>query len=110
MITHGTEDSRISLLGGYALKHHITTSRPDGFDAPAAFMALGGDVRIGAHWKIVGEALSAQSLNAIPVTLTLRYVDKSYAIEAGAMLTGSGFQSSFFPSSIFPLLTATYVW
>lgn len=85
-ISYGDDDSRLSATFGYAFKHHVKTETE--FDQNAAFIAIGGDYRIGRHWKLAGEIISMQTLGLMPIVATGRYFTETFAIDFGAAFVG----------------------
>lgn len=85
-ISYGDDDSRLSATFGYAFKHH--SKKLAEFNQNAAFIAIGGDYRIGRHWKLAGELISMESLGVMPIIATARYFTSSFAVDFGIGYVG----------------------
>jgi len=69
----GDDDRRVSVTGGYALKRHATLSpvtvwgqeEVQEYDRNAWFAGVGGDWRIGRHWKVVAEVATMETAGVV---------------------------------------------
>lgn len=85
-LSYGDDDSRASITAGYALKHHrIPTGE---FDTTAALVAIGGDRRVGGHWKVAAELAWMQTVDVVPVVATVRYFTDWWALDLGVAYLG----------------------
>ena len=118
-ISYGTDDSRVSITGGYAFKQHQRwfEDHPtwgdtlDVFDRDAAFGAIGGDYRFARHWKVAGEFALMQTVDVAPIIATVRYFTNTFAIDLGAGYAGitlNGAEAPPFP--ILPMLSGVFVF
>ena len=92
-VSYGDDDSRISATLGYGFKHHrrydpTNYFTVEEFDRQVMIGALGGDYRLGEHWKIAGEIATMETLGVIPVVATGRYFTNTFAIDFGAAFVG----------------------
>ncbi len=107
--TYGNDDARVSAALGYAFKHHVTLSEPNGFDANAMLATLSGDYRIGARWKLCGETYTFASLGYVPLVATVRYLGNGYTIDVGAAYIGLTTGSTEAPKTpLLPVISA--IW
>jgi len=107
---YGDDDSRLNAYLGYGFKHHMTAYEGD-FMANATIIGLAYDKRISEHWKICGEAFFMRTMSFVPITVTARYFQKNFALEAGLTVIGipaSGAAAASFP--IVPMLTWVQRW
>ena len=114
-VSYGTDDSRVSLTGGVALKRHSTWVLEDNhrveFDTAAYFGALGGDYRFARHWKVAGEFALMQTLDVAPLLVTARYFTNTFAIDAGLGYAGFTLNDADKPKFPFvPVLSAVFVF
>lgn len=111
VFSYGDDSSRVSLMMGYALKHHVTNTTPEGFDANAFLASLSADYRIGARWKVCAEVYSFQTLGYVPVVATVRFLGKSYSIDAGVAFTGITTGDTKAPSlPLLPVVSCVWSW
>jgi len=85
-ISYGDDDSRLSATFAYAFKRHLKPGQE--FDEDAMVVAVGGDHRIGRHWKLAGEIVSVESLGVVPILATARYFTDRYALDFGLGYVG----------------------
>jgi hypothetical protein len=85
----GDDDSRASVALSYSARRHDPESG-DPFNREAIVVAAGGDLRLGRHWKVAGEAAWIQSSSYQPVLATVRYFGESFAVDAGAVVNVGG--------------------
>lgn len=107
---YGDDDSRLNAYLGYGFKHHMTAFEGD-FMADATIVGLAYDKRLSEHWKICGEAFFMRTMTFVPITITARYFEKDFALEAGFTVVGipaSGAPAASFP--IVPMLTWVQRW
>ncbi len=118
-ISYGTDDSRVSVTGGYAMKNHQTwfENHPsfgpwrEVYDTNAAFGAVGGDYRFARHWKVASEVAYMQTVDVLPVILTARYFTNSFAIDLGAVYAGIALNGKEAPPiPVFPMLSGVFVF
>jgi len=84
VLSLGDDDRRASTTLGYTWRRHMPkedTIPP--FDKQALVLGIGGDYRIGHHWKVAAEAFLLQEASYQPLIVTLRYFDKRFAIDGG---------------------------
>jgi hypothetical protein len=105
VVSIGDDDHRASAVLGYTWRHHTPVSG-DPFDRTAAVLGIGGDYRIGYHWKIAAEGYLLQSSGTQPLAFTARYFTNRFAIDAGL---GLGFATEG-GLDIAPVITGTWVW
>jgi hypothetical protein len=102
----GNEDQRGSLLLGYSLRHHNPVDG-ESFDRQAAILGIGGDYRVGFHWKVVGELVLLENSDVQPLSLTARYFANDFSIDAGVLVNidpaGGGFR-------VAPVINGIWVW
>ncbi len=117
-ISYGTDDARVSVTGGYALKNHQTwfEDHPsfgpwrEIYDTNAAFGAIGGDYRFARHWKVAAEGAIMQTVDVVPLIATVRYFTNTFAIDLGlayAGLTLNGAEAP--PIPVAPILSGILV-
>ncbi|MCB0713623.1 MAG: hypothetical protein KDD67_14945 [Ignavibacteriae bacterium] len=118
-VSYGTDDSRVSLTGGYAFKRHSTwiTTDPvlpplrDEYNDDAAFAVLGGDYRLGRHWKVAGEALWMGSVDVLPIVATGRYFTEKFALDFGVTYAGIALNGAEVPPiPLVPIISAIFVF
>ena len=114
-VSYGTDDSRVSLTGGVALKRHSTWVFEDNhrveFDTAAYFGTLGGDYRFARHWKVAGEFALMQTLDVAPLIVTARYFTNKFALDAGLGYAGFVLNDADKPKFPFvPVLSAVFVF
>lgn len=114
-VSYGTDDSRVSLTGGLALKQHSTWVFEDNhrveFDTTAYFVTLGGDYRFARHWKVAGEFALMQTLDVAPLLVTARYFTNRFALDAGLGYAGFVLNDADKPQFPFvPVLSAVVVF
>ena len=118
-VSYGTDDSRISLTGGYAFKRHSTwiTDDPvlpplrDEYNDDAPFAALGGDYRFARHWKVAGEAVWMGNVDVLPVIATARYFTERFAIDLGFAFAGITLNDAESPPvPIAPIISGIFVF
>jgi hypothetical protein len=84
VVSIGDDDKRASAVLGYTWRRHFPAdSGAQPFNKTAAVLGVGGDYRIGYHWKVAAEAFILQEAEYQPLVLTLRYFDKRFAIDGG---------------------------
>ncbi len=107
----GDDDQRGTVAIGYSWRHHTsfdTTIAP--FNREALAIGIGGDYRIGYHWKIAAEAMYIEEANYQPAVIALRYFGRAFAIDAG-LGTDLGLDGKRIEGvGIVPVLTGTWVW
>jgi hypothetical protein len=115
-VSYGDDDSRVSATLGYGFKHHrrydpTKLFTVEEFDREVMIGALGGDYRLGEHWKIAGEIATMETLGVVPIIATGRYFTNSFAIDAGVaflgITTGDG-QAPKIP--VVPVVSALFVF
>jgi len=107
----GDDDQRVTLAASYTWRRHAPRdSSIAAFGREAAVIGIGGDYRIGYHWKIAAEALYMHDANYQPLVIALRYFGDRYAIDAGIGLDLGidGDLNSGVP--LVPTVSATWVW
>jgi len=117
-VSWGDDDDRTSITAGYAFKRHTAvTPLFDGtpfireFDRNAFFVGVGGDTRIGRHWKVVAEAAYMQTAGVVPVLAGLRYFGHAWAIDAGLAYLGIVDDGGTRPAiPLAPVLSGIYVF
>jgi hypothetical protein len=104
----GDDDQRASLTLGYSWRHH---EQADGetFGRRAAIVGIGGDYRIGFHWKLAAEAALLESSDLQPLIVTARYFSDSFTIDfgVGANLNPSREVTGL---RVGPIVNAIWVW
>ncbi len=111
VLTFGNDNQKISAAFGYTAKHHVTITKPEGFNANAKLVVVSGDYRIAPRWKICAEVYSFETLGSIPIAATARYIGKTYALDIGLGYLGiktDGTEAPSFP--VFPVLSAVWAW
>src|SRR5205807_2518534 len=78
----GDDDHRASLTVGYSWRHHEPVDVA-AFNRQAAVVALGGDYRIGFHWKLAAEGALLEDSDLQPLIVTARYFSDSFTIDVG---------------------------
>lgn len=115
----GDDDRRVSVTGGYALKRHATLSpvtvwgqeEVQEYDRNAWFAGVGGDWRIGRHWKVVAEVATMETAGVVPVVVGMRYFGRSWAVDAGVGYVGIVTDGASRPRvPLVPLLSALFVF
>lgn len=118
-LSYGTDDSRVSITGGAAFKHHSTWVLNDvnfgdyrvKYDTTAYFGALGADYRFAKHWKVAGEFMTMQTLDLAPLLVTARYFTNTFAIDAGMAYAGITLNDAEQPKFPFaPVISAVFVF
>jgi hypothetical protein len=109
--TYGDDDAKASIATGYAFKRHVTISDPGGFDANALLIAVSGDMRLAARWKICAETYSFRSLGYVPITATARYLADKITLDFGLSFLGITTGDTKMPSiPVVPIIGAMWVW
>ncbi len=108
-ISYGDDDSRISVTGGYAFKHHVTIEAGE-FDRNALLVAGGWDYRFAKRWKVAAEAVTMQTLGFVPIAATLRFFGHHYAIDGGIGYTGLRTDDGSTTTPVLPVVSFLYVW
>lgn len=83
---YGTDDHRVNVWLGYALKHHETAFEGS-FDADATIVGLNADTRIADSWKICFEGVFMRTLTVVPLTITARTFGETWALDFGVTVT-----------------------
>ncbi len=110
VLSYGDDQSRVSLCTGYAMSGHITAAVPAGFSSSSVFAVLSAELRVANKWKLVTELVGAESLNALPLLITARYLGPSYAIDAGLGYAGAAQIGSAISFPFVPMIAGTWVW
>ncbi|MBC8145552.1 MAG: hypothetical protein H7X80_08190 [bacterium] len=96
----GDDDSRASVALSYAARRHTPESGAP-FTREALVLAAGGDVRIARNWKVAAEGFVIEGIDQQAdesrggtsdvwgTTATVRYFGDQFALDAGALITGS---------------------
>lgn len=106
----GDDDQRGTLAVGYSWRHHApldTIVAP--FNREALAVGIGGDYRIGYHWKIAAEAMYIEESSYQPIDIVVRYFGRNFAIDAGIGMD-LGLDGERGDEGIVPVLSATWVW
>lgn len=84
---YGTDDSRLNLYAGYAIKRHTTAFDGD-FSANAVVLGIAYDYRFAPQWKITSEAFFMRTMSFLPISITARYFRSTDAFEIGFTVIG----------------------
>lgn len=106
----GDDDERGTLAIGYSWRHHTpldTIVAP--FNREALAIGVGGDYRIGYHWKVAAEAMILEGSDYQPMDIVVRYFDRRFAVDAGIGLD-LGLDGERGDVGIVPVVSATWVW
>ncbi len=107
----GDDDRRASLMLGYTWRRHTPAdSGIAPFNREAMILGLGGDYRIGQHWKLAAETFLLQEAGYQPLILTLRYFDKRFAIDAGLGMDLGILGGRTEGIRVAPVITGTWVF
>jgi hypothetical protein len=104
--SYGDDDHRLNLALGYSWRHHRPAALP-AFDRQAAVLGLGGDYRIGFHWKLAAELALLENSDVQPLLATVRYFSDVYTVDVGLGVnmnpSGSGLR-------VAPVVNVVRVW
>ncbi|MCE2504624.1 MAG: hypothetical protein J4G05_11300 [Chlorobi bacterium] len=118
-ISYGTDDARVSIIGGYAFKQHKRwfEDHPtwgdtlDVFNKDVEFGAFGGDYRFAKHWKVAGEVAYMKTVDVVPIITTIRYFTNRFAIDVGAGYAGIILNDADMPPfPILPIISGVFVF
>ena len=105
----GDDDQRASLLVGYSFRRHKPVGRGT-FDRQAVILGVGGDYRIGHHWKIAAEGYLIQDSDYQPIVATMRYFGESFALDFGLGINPRLLQGNVNGLGIAPVLSGVWVF
>ena len=107
----GDDDKRASLLVGYTWRRHFPAdSGVAPFNKSAVVLGVGGDYRLGEHWKVAAEAFLLQEAEYQPLVLTLRYFGRRFAIDGGLGVDLGLLGGRTDGIRLAPVLTGTWVF
>jgi|GEM_PF-1077859 len=107
----GDDDMRASATLGYTWRRHFPRKEDAApFNKQAVVLGFGGDYRIGHHWKVAAEAFVLQEADYQPLIMTIRYFDRSFAIDLGLGVDVVAVDGSAAGPPAVPVITGTWVW
>lgn len=117
--SYGDDDRRVSVTGGYVFKHHwtridtVVARGPEyllEYDQDAGFAGVGGDWRVGRHWKVTGETAYLGTAGVLPVAVGVRYFGERFAIDGGIGYAGIVLEGGSSPAvPVIPFVAAVVV-
>ncbi len=106
----GDDDSRISLGLGYTWRRHTPRDSAGPFTRRAVVGGIGGDIRIGYHWKVASEAYVLEDASIQPLVTTLRYFGEHYAVDVGIGVDLAIAGSRKGHPRVAPVVSLMWVW